>query len=151
MTCGWCGKDTFNTDVEYLIGEEHLACVLRNESEALPLPIQLKGWDKMKGRTLTLNGLPYDITEVEEGEGEWGGWGKGPSSNHVSNPLPAIRIDLWERGFIRIQTFHPDKKLILPIKPVDLITPDTLIGVIEGAWELHYGGTLSHLFDTPKS
>ncbi len=31
--CKYCGKNTFNVDNDYLIGVDHLSCVLRNERE----------------------------------------------------------------------------------------------------------------------
>ena len=31
--CGYCGKNTFNVDNDYLIGVDHLSCVLKNERE----------------------------------------------------------------------------------------------------------------------
>ena len=31
--CEYCGKNTFNVDTDYLIGVNHLSCVLKNERE----------------------------------------------------------------------------------------------------------------------
>ncbi len=31
--CKYCGKDTFDVDNDYLVGVDHLSCVLRNERE----------------------------------------------------------------------------------------------------------------------
>lgn len=35
--CQYCGHDTYNVDIEYLVGVDHLSCALEAEQKAEPL------------------------------------------------------------------------------------------------------------------
>ena len=35
--CQYCGHDTYNVDIEYLVGVDHLSCALEAEQKVKPL------------------------------------------------------------------------------------------------------------------
>jgi len=48
--CRYCGKESTYTDVDYLIGNDHLSCVLNAMDEAKkPKVMKIKGWEKISG------------------------------------------------------------------------------------------------------
>jgi len=48
--CRYCGKESTYTDVDYLIGNDHLHCVLKAMDEAKkPKVMKIKGWEKIHG------------------------------------------------------------------------------------------------------
>ena len=66
ILCAYCGKNTYDVDIEYLIGGNHLSCVLMDElSDALDKekkmnkkkPMEIKNWTK-------LNGQKFDVMEA---------------------------------------------------------------------------------------
>ena len=59
ILCAYCGKNTYDVDIEYLIGGNHLSCVLMDElSDALDKekkmnkkkPMEIKNWTKLNGQ-----------------------------------------------------------------------------------------------------
>lgn len=36
-TCKYCGKNTYDVDIDYLFGTDHVACAIENERESEPL------------------------------------------------------------------------------------------------------------------
>lgn len=50
--CKYCGVDTSNTDMDYLVDYDHLSCILESIDEAKkPKVMQIKNWDKINGYT----------------------------------------------------------------------------------------------------
>lgn len=50
--CKYCGKDTKCVDMDYLIGYDHLNCILKAIDENKKLKgMQIKNWDKINGFT----------------------------------------------------------------------------------------------------
>ena len=54
-SCEICGKDTSNVDYDYLVGKNHLGCVLGvwggNKAMKKNKIMKIKGWDKISGYT----------------------------------------------------------------------------------------------------
>jgi hypothetical protein len=50
--CKYCGKDTKCVDMDYLVGVDHLSCILTAIDEAKkPKVMKIKGWEKISGYT----------------------------------------------------------------------------------------------------
>lgn len=50
--CKYCGKDTKCTDMDYLVGVDHLSCILTAIDEVKkPKVMKIKGWEKISGYT----------------------------------------------------------------------------------------------------
>ena len=50
--CKYCGGDTSNTDMDYLVDYDHLSCILESIDEAKkPKVMKIKNWDKINGYT----------------------------------------------------------------------------------------------------
>ena len=69
--CKYCGKDTYDVDIEYLIGGNHLSCVLMDQlSDAIEKekkmnkkkPIEISNWDKLVGNKFDIMGASFIIS-----------------------------------------------------------------------------------------
>lgn len=50
--CKYCGKDTSGVDMDYLVGVDHLSCILQAIDEVKkPKVMKIKGWEKISGYT----------------------------------------------------------------------------------------------------
>ena len=71
--CAYCGKDTYDVDIEYLIGSSHLSCVLMDElAEAIDKeekakkkkPMEIKNWTKLNGQKFDVMGASFVIMDT---------------------------------------------------------------------------------------
>lgn len=71
--CAYCGKDTYDVDIEYLIGSSHLSCVLMDElAEAIDKeekakkkkPMEIKNWTKLNGQQFDVMGASFVIMDT---------------------------------------------------------------------------------------
>ena len=69
--CAYCGKNTYDVDIEYLIGGNHLSCVLMDQlSDALEnekkmnkkKPVEISNWDKLVGNKFDVMGASFIIS-----------------------------------------------------------------------------------------
>jgi len=44
--CAYCGQDTYNVDIEYLVGPNHLSCALT--AEQIAEKMQIINWKKIQ-------------------------------------------------------------------------------------------------------
>jgi len=62
--CAYCGQDTYNVDWDYLVGHNHLSCVLAAEQTAEKM--QIVNWKKLSGEKLSVSGADLYFTNCEE-------------------------------------------------------------------------------------
>ncbi|MEY4331942.1 MAG: hypothetical protein RLZZ196_680 [Bacteroidota bacterium] len=65
--CQFCGKSTKDVDYDYLVGYDHLACVLADMPD-IPAklkkkkPIEISNWDKLAGNKFDVMGASFIIS-----------------------------------------------------------------------------------------
>jgi hypothetical protein len=73
--CAYCGKNTFDVDMEYLVGFNHLSCVLMDQlSDAIDgeekskkkKPMEIKNWTKLTGQKFDVMGASFVIMDTSE-------------------------------------------------------------------------------------
>ena len=65
--CKYCGKDTKCVDMDYLVGVDHLSCILTAIDEAKkPKVMKIKGWEKISGYTYKGYSIVNPIHNAEE-------------------------------------------------------------------------------------
>jgi hypothetical protein len=73
--CAYCGKNTYDVDIEYLIGGNHLSCVLMDQlSDAIDKeekakkkkPMEIKNWTKLTGQKFDVMGASFVIMDTSE-------------------------------------------------------------------------------------
>jgi hypothetical protein len=69
--CKYCGKETIGVDYDYLIGSDHLACVISDMPELKDWakgntkkkkPIEISNWDKLVGNKFDVMGASFVIS-----------------------------------------------------------------------------------------
>jgi hypothetical protein len=73
ILCAYCGKDTYDVDIEYLIGSSHLSCVLmdqlaeaidKEENSKKKKPMEIKNWIKLNGQKFDVMGASFVIMDT---------------------------------------------------------------------------------------
>jgi hypothetical protein len=111
ILCAYCGKNTYDVDIEYLIGSNHLSCVLMDElSEALEKekkmnkkkPIEISNWNKLSGNKFDVMGASFFISDT----------------SHASN-LYTAWIHPWNdtEALVRVTLFTNDMHLQIKVLP----------------------------------
>ena len=62
--CSYCGQDTYHVDYDYLVGHNHLSCILAAEQTAEKM--QIINWNKLAGEKLSIAGADLYFTNCEE-------------------------------------------------------------------------------------
>jgi hypothetical protein len=62
--CAYCGQDTYDVDIEYLVGANHLSCALSAEQKAEQM--QIINWKKIQGERFDVAGASFCFGRVHE-------------------------------------------------------------------------------------
>ena len=62
--CAYCGQDTFDVDIEYLVGPNHLSCALAAEQTAEKM--QIINWKKIRGERFVVGGASLSFGRAHE-------------------------------------------------------------------------------------
>jgi hypothetical protein len=133
ILCAYCGKNTYDVDIEYLIGGNHLSCVLMDElSDVLDKekkmnkkkPMEIKNWTKLNSQKFDVMGASFVIMDTRI------------DNNDTGNIYSAWVYPYNDsEAFLRITLFSNDMQLqikVLPpgqftIPPMDLTTTITKV------------------------
>jgi hypothetical protein len=111
ILCAYCGKNTYDVDIEYLIGGNHLSCVLMDQlAETLEKekkmnkkkPIEISNWNKLSGNKFDVMGASFFISDT----------------SHASN-LYTAWIHPWNdtEALVRVTLFTNDMHLQIKVLP----------------------------------
>jgi hypothetical protein len=101
--CKYCGKDTYDVDIEYLIGGNHLACILSDMPELKDWakkntkkkkPLEISNWDKLVGNKFDVMGASFIIMDsntdsLDEGN-TYTAW-----VHPIDDTQPFVRVTLF--------------------------------------------------------
>jgi hypothetical protein len=131
--CAYCGKNTYDVDIEYLIGGNHLSCVLMDQlSDAIDgekkmkkkKPMEIKNWTKLNSQKFDVMGASFVIMDTRI------------DTNDIGNIYSAWVYPYNDsEAFLRVTLFSNDMQLqikVLPpgqftIPPMDLTTTITKV------------------------
>jgi hypothetical protein len=120
--CSICGKSTYDVDVDYLIGFDHLQCHL-DKAIINHREIHLENWNKLGGRVFNVGNTELTITDCEIKETSY-------TANIYQTKYtpsePLIRVDLWFDGSITLKIFPPDQFMGVPIQLEKHITKEDI-------------------------
>jgi hypothetical protein len=83
ILCAYCGKNTYDVDIEYLIGGNHLSCVLMDElSDALDKEknmnkkkqLEISNWNKLSGNKFDVMGASFFISDTSHASNLYTAW-----------------------------------------------------------------------------
>ena len=111
ILCAYCGKNTYDVDIEYLIGGNHLSCVLMDElSDALDKekkmnkkkPLEISNWAKLSGNKFDVMGASFFISDTSHAINLYTAW---------VHPLDS------SEAFARVTLFSNDMHLQIKVLP----------------------------------
>ena len=83
ILCAYCGKNTYDVDIEYLIGGNHLSCVLMDElSDALDKEknmnkkkqLEISNWNKLSDSKFDVMGASFFISDTSHASNLYTAW-----------------------------------------------------------------------------
>jgi hypothetical protein len=129
ILCAYCGKNTYDVDIEYLIGSNHLSCVLMDQlSDALEKekkmnkkkPVEISNWDKLVGNKFDVMGASFIILNAEDNGSIYTAW------VHPKNDTQAfVRVTLFAEMMDMQVKILPPKEYNGNITPYDLTSTIT--------------------------
>jgi hypothetical protein len=103
ILCAYCGKNTYDVDIEYLIGSDHLACVISDMPELKywakkntkkKKPVEISNWDKLVGNKFDVMGASFTISVAHKDSSNKGdvytAWVHGENDTE-----PFVRVTLF--------------------------------------------------------
>ena len=131
--CAYCGKDTSDVDMDYLVGFSHLSCVLMDElSDAIDKegkakknkPMKIKNWAKLNSQKFDVMGASFVIMDTR-------------IDTNVNGNIYSAWVYPYNdsEAFLRVTLFSNDMQLqvkVLPpgqftVPPMDLTTTLTKV------------------------
>jgi hypothetical protein len=129
ILCAYCGKNTYDVDIEYLIGGNHLSCVLMDQlSDALEKeknmnkkkPVEISNWDKLVGNKFDVMGASFIILNAEDNGSIYTAW------VHPDNDTqPFVRVTLFAEMMDMQVKILPPKEYNGNMTPYDLTSTIT--------------------------
>lgn len=97
--CSRCGQSTYDVDIDYLMGYDHIACLLK-----VGLP-KLQNWNKLEGQEFDIMGVPCRMqnAEVDNDIERYTVW---VIEKVIGQPL--LRVDMY------LSDMEIDAKLFVP-------------------------------------
>jgi hypothetical protein len=83
ILCAYCGKNTYDVDIEYLIGGNHLSCVLMDQlSDALDKEknmnkkkqLEISNWNKLSDSKFDVMGASFFISDTSHSNNLYTAW-----------------------------------------------------------------------------
>lgn len=115
ILCAYCGKNTYDVDVEYLIGGNHLSCVLMDQlSDAIDKeknmnkkkPMEIKNWTKLNSQKFDVMGASFVIMDTRI------------DNNDTGNIYSAWVYPYNDsEAFLRVTLFSNDMQLQIKVLP----------------------------------
>jgi len=133
ILCAYCGKNTYDVDIEYLIGGNHLSCVLmdqlgdaidKEEKAKNKKPMEIKNWTKLNGQKFDVMGASFVITDtaipgLSDGT-IYSAW-----IHAINDNEPFVRVTLFTNDMhLQIKVLPPGQ---FTIPPMDLTTTITKV------------------------
>jgi len=99
--CSYCGKSTYDVDMDYLSGYDHLSCVITNSR----MKTKLENWNKLEGQQFSIMGIDFQFEKAEQVDSRYTIW----LNEDISNaPISLMRVDLY------VDTMEVDIKTFIP-------------------------------------
>ena len=98
--CAYCGKNTSDVDYDYLVGTNHLVCVMQSDNKK----IKLENWNKLNGQLFSVMGVEFQFEKAEQtADGRYTIW----LNEEISkSPHSLMRVDLYINDMqVDIKTF----------------------------------------------
>ena len=117
--CAYCGKNTSDVDYDYLVGTNHLVCVMQSDNKK----IEIHNWNKLNGQLFSVMGVEFQFEKAEQtSDGRYTIWLNEEISNSA---ISLMRVDFYINDMqIDIKTFVPATFTSPPYHTSKKITKD---------------------------
>lgn len=129
--CRYCGEDTSGVDYDYLVGTDHLICILQSGDEK---SIKIENWDKLDKKEFEIAGVPMRVYGTESFESRYT-----IDVYEMVNGEMFMRVDLWsDNKELSTKIFPPGQFTSVPIHLERYITkehlkdPTIFLSTVEG-------------------
>jgi hypothetical protein len=131
ILCAYCGKNTYDVDIEYLIGGNHLSCVLMDElSDALEnekkmnkkKPIEISNWNKLSDSKFDVMGASFFISDTSHASNLYTAW-----IHPLDSSEALVRVTLFTNDMHLQIKVLPPKDYDSSIAPIELTTTMTKV------------------------
>ena len=125
--CRYCGQSTYNVDMDYLVGYDHLSCDLESQNKAFQKkkkPMEIKNWTKLNSQKFDVMGASFVIMDTR-------------IDTNVNGNIYSAWVYPYNdsEAFLRVTLFSNDMQLqikVLPpgqftVPPMDLTTTLTKV------------------------
>jgi hypothetical protein len=103
--CQYCGQSTYNVDIDYLVGYDHLACDLERHNKAFPKKkkqLEISNWNKLSNSKFDVMGASFFISDTSHASNLYTAW---------VHPLDS------SEAFARVSLFSNDMHLQIKVLP----------------------------------
>ena len=103
--CQYCGQSTYNVDIDYLVGYDHLACDLERHNKAFPKKkkqLEISNWNKLSNSKFDVMGASFFISDTSHASNLYTAW---------VHPLDSIE------ALVRVTLFSNDMHLQIKVLP----------------------------------
>jgi hypothetical protein len=127
ILCAYCGKNTYDVDIEYLIGGNHLSCVLMDQlSDAIDKEkkmnkkkqLEISNWNKLTGNKFDVMGASFFISDTSHASNLYTAW-----------VLPLDSSEAFARVTLFSDSMDMQVKVLPPVK-YDSMIPYELTSTI---------------------
>jgi len=103
--CQYCGKSTYDVDIDYLVGYDHLSCDLERNNKAFSKKkkqLEISNWNKLSGNKFDVMGASFIISDTSHAINLYTAW---------VHPLDS------SEAFARVSLFSNDMHLQIKVLP----------------------------------
>jgi len=106
--CQYCGQDTSDVDYDYLVGTNHLKCILlANDDKG----VKIENWDKLDNKVFEIAGVPMRVSGAHILESRYT-----IDVYEMVNGEQFVRVDLWSDNMeLSVKIFPPGQFMSVPI------------------------------------
>ena len=115
--CSYCGKSTYEVDIDYLSGYDHLSCVISNSR--MKRKLEISNWDKLAGKEFDIMGASFFIHNTSDVSNVYTAW-----VHPLNSGEPFARVSLFS------DSMDMQVKVLPPAKYDSNMTPYELTSTI---------------------
>jgi hypothetical protein len=106
--CQYCGKSTYDVDIDYLVGYDHLSCDLERHNKAFPKKkkqLEISNWNKLSGNKFDVMGASFFISDTSHAINVYTAW-----VHLLNSSEPFARVSLFSDSMdIQVKILPPAK------------------------------------------
>jgi len=117
--CKYCGEDTSEVDFDYMVGTDHLICVLQSEMEK---KVKIENWYKLDSQEFEIRGVPLKVIGTTKIDYRYS-----MDVYEMVEKQLFIKVDLWvDNKELTCKIFPPNQFTYPPIQLQRYITKSHL-------------------------